>query len=180
MAVRLMFLSAEEAFEMSFQYYVSIKGKTQGQFKGESKKEKRKEKFAECIAFKMGSSVAVDANSGQAKGFRQHKPLYITKEQGACSPQLLQAHWTNEVLDEVVIEIVGRADDGKKETVKERITLNDAVITEIDRFSDNHAKAAVEHDVDHLETIGFRYRKILVENPEAGTSTSDDWNAPDR
>ena len=165
---------------MSFQYYVSIKGKTQGQFKGESKKEKRKDKWMECMGFRMGSSIAVDSNSGQAKGFRQHKPLFITKEHGAASPQILQAHWTNEVLDEVVIEIVGRSDDGKKETVKERITLNDAVITEVDRYSELSAKDSVKHDVDHIDAVGFRYRKLLVENPEAGTSTSDDWNQPDR
>lgn len=165
---------------MSFQYYVSIKGKTQGPFKGESKKEKRKDKWLECHGFKMGSSVAVDANTGAHKGFRQHQPLIIVKEHGAASPQILQAHWTNEVLDEVIIEIVGRSDDGKKEEVKEKITLNDAAIVSIDRYSEKSAKAADAHDVDHLEAIGLRFRKIMVENPIAGTSTSDDWNSPDR
>ena len=165
---------------MSFQYYVSVKGKTQGQFKAESKKEGRKDKWMECIAFRMGSHVPVDANSGEAKGFRQHKPLVITKEWGAASPQLLQAHWNNEVIEEIVLEVVGRAEDGKKESVKERITLKDAVVVSAERYSENHAKDTVEHDVDHLEDLGFRYRQILVENPEAGTSTSDDWLSPNR
>lgn len=165
---------------MSFQYYVSIKGKTQGQFKGESKKEGRKDKFMECVAFRMGSSVPVDANSGAIKGFRQHKPLVITKECGAASPQILQAHWNNEVLDEVIIEMVTRDSGGKKETVSERITLKDAVIVGVERYSAQSAKDATEHDVDHLEDILFKHRSIMVENPDAGTSTSDDWTATDR
>jgi type VI secretion system secreted protein Hcp len=165
---------------MSYQYYARVKGKTQGQFKAESTKEGRKDKWVECMAFKMGSSVPVDANSGAVKGFRVHKPLVITKEFGAASPQFLQAHWNNEVLDEVVLEIVGRDTGGKKEKVVERITLKDAVIVAVDRYSDQSAKDVSEHDTEHLEDVSFRFRQILVENPDAGTSTSDDWNTADR
>jgi type VI secretion system secreted protein Hcp len=163
---------------MSFQCYISVKGKKQGQFKAETKKTGRSDKFMEFIEFKMGSSVPVDANSGQAKGFRQHKPLVVTKERDAASPELLQAHWKNEILDEVVLEIVGRSDDGMKEEIQERITLKDAIIVSIDRYSHKSAKTVVESDTDYLEDIAFRYRQIMVENPAAGTSTSDDWNEP--
>jgi type VI secretion system secreted protein Hcp len=163
---------------MSFQCYIAIKGKTQQQFKPETKKTGRSDKFMEFMQFKMGSAVPVDANSGEAKGFRQHKPLVVTKERGAASPQILQAHWKNEVLVEVVIEIVGRSPDGAKEVVQERITLKDAVIVSVDRYSLMSAKSATDADVDYLEDVGFRYRQIMVENPEAGTSTSDDWNEP--
>jgi type VI secretion system Hcp family effector len=163
---------------MSFQCYISIKGKQQGQFKSESKKTGRSDKFMEFISFEMGSLVPVDANSGAPKGFRQHKPLKVTKERGAASPQILQAHWRNELLPEVVLEIVGRSEDGAKEVVEERITLTDAVVVAVDRYSNADAKATVSSDVDYLETIAFRYRQIMVENPAAGTSTSDDWNEP--
>ncbi len=163
---------------MSFQCYISIKGKQQGQFKSETKKTGRSDKYMEFIAFKMGSSVPVDANSGAAAGFRQHKPLVVTKERGAASPQILQAHWRNEVLPEIIIEIVGRSEDGAKEVVQERITLKDAIVVSVDRYSESHAKATVASDVDYLEDIAFRYRSIMVENPAAGTSTSDDWNEP--
>jgi type VI secretion system secreted protein Hcp len=163
---------------MSFQCYISVKGKKQQQFKPETKKTGRSDKFMEFHEFKMGSSVPVDANSGEPKGFRQHKPLIVTKERGAASPQFLQAHWTNELLEEVVLEIVGRSDDGTKEVVQERITLKDAIIVAIDRYSHKSAKATVESDTDYLEDISFRYRQIMVENPAAGTSTSDDWNQP--
>lgn len=163
---------------MSFQCYISIKGKQQGQFKSETKKSGRSDKFMEFISFKMGSSVPVDANSGEPKGYRQHRPLVVTKERGNASPQILQAHWRNEILPEVVIEIVGRSDDGVKEIVQERITLNDAVVVSVDRYSNLSAKAAVDSDVDYLEDVAFRYRQIMVENPASGTSTSDDWNQP--
>ncbi len=163
---------------MSFQCYISIKGKKQQQFKSETKKTGRSDKFMEFIAFKMGSSVPVDANSGEPKGFRQHRPLIVTKERGAASPQILQAHWSNELLPEVVLEIVGRSEDGAKEIVQERITLKDAIIVSIDRYSHSSAKANVDSDVDYLEDVAFRYRQIMVENPAAGTSTSDDWNEP--
>ncbi|MCL2725577.1 MAG: type VI secretion system tube protein Hcp [Polyangiaceae bacterium] len=163
---------------MSFQCYVSIKGKTQQQFKAETKKTGRSDKWMEFIEFEMGSSVPVDANSGEPKGFRQHKPLVVTKERGAASPQILQAHWKNEILTEVVLEIVGRSDDGAKEIVQERITLKDAIIVSVNRYSHKSAKDVKESDMDYLEDIAFRYRQIMVENPAAGTSTSDDWNEP--
>jgi type VI secretion system secreted protein Hcp len=163
---------------MSFQYYGSVKGKKQGQFKSESTKEGRKDKWMECIAFKMGSSVPFDANAWQTKGYRQHKPLSFTKEWGKASPQLLQAHWTNEVLDEVVLEVVGRTPDGTKEFIQERITLTDAVIVAVDRYSATHAKDTVATDTEHLEDVAFRFRQIMVENPNAGTSTTDNWDAP--
>ena len=99
-------------------------------------------------------------------------------EANAASPQLLQALWTSEVIKEVVIEHVNRTRDGAKEQVKERITLTDAVIVAIDRYSAAHAKEKLEHDVDNLEDISFRFRQILVEAPLASTSASDDWNTP--
>ncbi|WP_394822144.1 type VI secretion system tube protein TssD [Pendulispora albinea] len=163
---------------MSFEFYISIKGKSQKQFKPETKKAGRSEKHIPCIKFFMSSQVPVDANSGEAKGHRQHKPLIVTKEWGAASPQILQAHWTNEVLDEVVIDVVGRDKDGKREIVVEQIKLTDAVITSVERYSSASAKATVDTDVQHLEDIGFRFRKIEVENKEAGTATSDDWLTP--
>ena len=165
---------------MSFEFYVSIKGKDQGQFKSETKKTGRSDKWIPCIGIEMSSSVPVDANSGATKGHRQHKPIVLTKEWGGSSPQMLQAHWNNEMLDEVVIEVVGRSPDGKKEVVVEQIKLTDAVIIAVRRYSSQLAKAASENDTEHLEDISLRFRKIEVENKDAGTATSDDWNSPSR
>ena len=162
---------------MSFKCYIAIKG-IQQQFKSETRKTGRSDKFIDLIAFKMGSSVPVDANSGEPKGFRQHRPLVVTKDRGAASPQILQAHWHNELLPEVVLEFVGRSEDGAREVVQERITLKDAIIVSVDRYSHSSANAAVDAEVDYREDISFRYRQIMVENPAAATSTSDDWNEP--
>jgi type VI secretion system secreted protein Hcp len=163
---------------MSFQSYVSFKAKKQGQLKGSSPKTGRSDKWTEVISFEMGSSVPVDTNSGDVKGFRQHEPLRITMEHGAASPQILQAHWTNEVFDQVILEIVNRTATGAKEQVTERITLADAVIVAVRRYTNDHAKEKVENDVDQLEDISFRFRQITVEAPLASTSASDDWNTP--
>jgi type VI secretion system secreted protein Hcp len=165
---------------MAFRGYISCKGQKQGQFKGESTRANRKDKWVECIGFKMGSSVPVDANSGAPKGYRQHKPVTFTKEWGAASAQFLQAHWTNETLDEVVIEMVARAADGQKEVVTERITLKNAIVVNVDRYSDQPNTSQNQHDVDHLEDVGIAFQHIVVENPVAGTSTSDDWQTVDR
>jgi type VI secretion system Hcp family effector len=54
----------------------------------------------------------------------------VTKEADSASPQLLQAHWTNEVIDSVILQFF-RPGTGGKETVAERITLTNAVISKI-------------------------------------------------
>jgi type VI secretion system secreted protein Hcp len=163
---------------MSFQYYVSVKGSKQGQFKSETKKQGRSDKWMECIAFKMGSAVPYDANSGGTSGHRQHKPISFTKEWGASSPLFLNAHWTNETLTEVIVECVGRDSTGAKEVVTERITLTNAVVVEAVRYSAQSAKEASRHDTDHLEDYSLRFQKIMVENIAGGTSATDDWLTP--
>lgn len=163
---------------MSFQSYIKIKGMKQGQFKGESHKKGREKDWMEFHTYKMGSSTPVDAASGMAKGHRQHKPLIVTKERGASSPMALQAHWTNETLPEVVLEIVGRSPDGVKEIVVERIKLTNATITSIDRYAAESTKASNTHDVDFVEDIAFRFQKIEVEDVGASTMAADDWQTP--
>jgi type VI secretion system Hcp family effector len=162
---------------MSQEFYVKVTGKKQNLFKGESKKDKRSD-WHEGLSLAMGSMVAVDPNSGGPRGYRQHDALKITKERGGASPMLLQSHWKNETLSEVVIEIVGRAEDGNEEIVLERITLKEAWVSEFKRYSANNAKDTVQTDVHHLEDYGLRFKHIMVEDLVAGTSTEDDWTKP--
>jgi type VI secretion system Hcp family effector len=114
---------------MSFHSYASFKGVRQGTFKGEATVAERRDKWTELVDFKMGSETPFDANTGRPKGARTHQPVIITKEKGVASPLLLNAHWTSEVLDEVVVEVVGRPSSGAGETVVQRITLTNATIT---------------------------------------------------
>lgn len=162
---------------MAYQAYISIKGQKQGQFKGESRK-KGREEFCEIIAFDMGTTVPYDANSGLASGHRQHKPVVITKERGAATPQILQACWTNENLPTIIIELVGRSLDGTKEVVVEKITLTNAVVSHTRRYTMSQAKAAVQNDVDHVDEIGFHFQKIEIECTASKTMASDDWQSP--
>ena len=115
---------------MSFQTYVSLKGTKQGQIKGESKTPKRSSKWTDVVAVSHDIIAPYDPQSGSPKGPRTHKPVTITKEFGGASPQLLDAHWKNEVFSEVVIEVVEPTPSGIERVVK-RITLTDAVIASV-------------------------------------------------
>ncbi len=159
---------------MAHPMYVSFKGKTQGQLKAESKKNKRSDKWTEVLSVEMGSDIPIDPKSGRAKGARTHHPVKITKEIGATSPQLLQAHYKAEYFDEVVIEIAGRPPTGAGEVVVERITLTDALVCHVRRFTPALTTDHAVHDTDILEEISFSFRKIEIANIEASTSTSDD------
>ena len=159
---------------MAYEFYMTIKG-----FKGESKKEGHKDDIP-CIRYEWATSVPVDVNSGEYKGEPQMKAFKVIKEIGAASPQIVQAALHNEVLDQVIIQSMGRAPDGKKEVVKQKITLKGVKVVEHRQFMDRSAKDAGSADVDVLEEIGFRFNDIVIENPEAGTATSWSWTTPNR
>lgn len=86
--------------------YISIKGMKQGPFKGEVLQKGFEGKIA-GLKFRYDVVSPRDLATGMATGKRQHKPVMITKEWGAASPQLFQALVTNEVLPEMVIDFVG-------------------------------------------------------------------------
>jgi type VI secretion system secreted protein Hcp len=119
------------AHPTSFIGYISFKGSKQGQLKGKtSGKGGREDKgFFQIQSFDMAGEVPTDASKpGAAQGKRTHKPFTITKEVDASSPLLLQAHYTNETLETVIIELAGRPASGVGEVVTERITLTNATI----------------------------------------------------
>jgi type VI secretion system secreted protein Hcp len=148
---------------MAFNAYMSVKGKNQGQFKGESDKGARSDKWTEVLGFQMQSLRPVDAGSGKPTGARTHKPIVISKQFGAASPQLLSAHWSGEVLDEVVIEIVGGPGKGKgaDEPVAQRITLTNATISSVERFSGGVKKPEAPSS-KYLEQYSFSYAKVDI------------------
>jgi type VI secretion system Hcp family effector len=119
------------AHPTGFTEYISFKGSKQGQFKAESKgKGGREDKgFFQIESFDMAGEVPVDLSKpGAAQGKRTHKPFSLTKEVDGSSPLLLQAHLSNETLETVIIEIVGRPDSGAGEIVTQTITLTNATI----------------------------------------------------
>jgi type VI secretion system secreted protein Hcp len=133
------------AHPTAFHSYASFKGSKQGQLKGNSKgKGGREDKgFFQIQSFDLGGEVPVDASkSGSASGKRTHKPIVITKEVDGASPQLLQAHYTNEVFDNIVIQTL---DDQNK--VSKTITLTNATISDLRKSGT-------------IEAISFTYEKI--------------------
>ena len=128
----------------AFHNYASFKGSKQGQLKGESHgKGGREDKgFFLIQSFDMAGETPVDANKGDASGKRTHKPLTITKEADGASPQLLQAHYSNEVFDNIVIQTL---DDQNK--VTKTIKLTNAVISDLRKSG-------------AIETYSFTYEKI--------------------
>jgi type VI secretion system Hcp family effector len=125
--------------------------------KGESTKSDRRDKWTELISFTIGSELPVDDQTGRPKGHRTHRPLTITKETGSASPQLLNAHWNDEVFDEIVIEIVGRPSAGAGETVVQRVTLTNAAISRYRRYLDStDGKTRFLHDfIFDYEDLAF-------------------------
>ena len=162
---------------MAYEAYISVEGTKSGKHKGTSTKKGRTD-FHDVHSFQMSSSVPTDANNWKPKGMRQINPLRVTMEAGAASPLFLASHWTSEVLKKVVIEFVDRGTEGKAERVKERITLVDAVIVKVNRYSPSSAKEKVENDTDNLEDIHFRFRQITVENLIGSTSVTEDADNP--
>jgi type VI secretion system secreted protein Hcp len=117
---------------VAHQAYVSIRGTKQGQFKGES--EGKGQDWTEIVSIQMGSEVPVDPKSGRPKGPRQHQPLTITKQVGAASPQLLQAHWMDEVLQSVDIQFT-KGNGSGQEVVYQTIHLTNAQISRYQSYT---------------------------------------------
>ena len=102
-----------------------------------------------------------DAQSGQASGRRQHQPITIVKEVDAASPLYKEAYEKHEALGTVVIEFTPR------EKSPEKVTLTDAVITEI-KFVPRHGAEGEE------EEITLTYRQIEW-TLKGGRTSTDDW-----
>jgi|HubBroStandDraft_1064217.scaffolds.fasta_scaffold624472_1 type VI secretion system Hcp family effector len=132
----------------AFHSYVSFKGKKQGQLKAESTKAGSREKdgWFEIVSFEMGTEVPVDPKSGTPKGARQHSPIVITKEVDEASPLLLNAHYTNETFETIVIQTL----DDQKNKVTKTTTLKNALISEIKKNGT-------------LESISFNFEDIQVQ-----------------
>jgi len=163
---------------MALQAYIAVQGIKQGQFKGESTRVTRKEKWMQVLAFQMGLHSPLDAATGQASGKRQYKPVTVSKEWGAASPQGLIACATHEVLTDVAIEFLKTKADGQ-EYVYQTVTLTDALLVAIERFTRQQDGTLLlprgPADTLELESWSFTFRKIEVVDNDGNTSFVDDW-----
>lgn len=152
--------------------YAKITGKDQKDFKGECSR-KGREGWHE-LSMTMKSSFPVCPNTGKPKGSRERKPLVFTKQEGAASPNIFQAHLRHENIEKMVIEKVQRGADGKSEVVVTRITLEDGHVPSYSSFPGADAAS----DAPHLEEFHVSYRKIKYENVIAKNATEEDWDQP--
>ena len=161
---------------MAYEFYVTVEGTRQGKFAGESDREAHAGKLT-GLSFHYSVAAPRDAASGMATGRRTHQPVAFVKEWGAATPQFQQAMITNETFKSVQFEFVKGGADGE-EHVFHRITLGNALITEIQQYVDPAA------DTGPLEKISFTFQRIEVENVDGKTSAVDEVRAqrepPDR
>lgn len=162
---------------MAYEFYVSIEGTKQGKFKGESIRENHKDKIA-GIGFTYECLSPRDANTGQASGKRQHKPVSFLKEWGAASPQIFQALCTNEVLKKVLFEFVHTTPEGEEE-VYHTVTLTNATVSSLHQFVNNQAedgRGKVVFDTREMEQVALTFQKIEIESKVGKTVAMDDWS----
>jgi type VI secretion system secreted protein Hcp len=160
---------------MAQKFYVTIKAAKQGTLKGQgSGREKDK---IPGVAFSYGVESPRDAASGLPSGKRRHKPVVITKEWGAASPQLFQAAVTNEVLTSVLIEFLSTNSLGKEE-VNYTVELTNVSISGFEGSLHLGENAGPIVDTRELERITLEFQKITVTSVTGGTTATDDWLDP--
>ncbi len=157
---------------MAYESYMKITGTKQKAFKGESTREAWKEKIP-CLGFNYEVQSPRDQATGQASGKRQHKPVTITKEWGAASPQIFQALVNNEVLTEVTFEFIRTTAEGAEE-VHYTIKLVNATISNLKQYigDTRHSDAIDKHE---LEDVSFTFQRIEIESKLGKTMATDDW-----
>jgi type VI secretion system secreted protein Hcp len=172
-AAAIVFISATFA-NAANTIMVSVNGMKQGQFKGESTRSQMQDKI-EASSFSFEVASPRDAASGMASGRRQYKPLTITKEMGASSPQFLAALATNEPLKTVTLDFYKTNQNGE-EYIYYTIKLTNATVAGIRQHSpegsDKHASSAAA--APQLEEISLSFQKIEVESKDGKTMAMDD------
>jgi type VI secretion system secreted protein Hcp len=152
------------AAPVHFHLFVKVDAQKQGILKGDSLQKGRTD-WMVAHAFDYGLVAPRDAASGLPSGKRMHKPIVITKEWGASSPQLLAAASSNENLKTVTLEFVD-TDKSGAERVHFSIKLTNASLFEV--------KQHFNGDV-LTEDLSFTFQKIEWEDKVAKTVFMDSW-----
>jgi type VI secretion system secreted protein Hcp len=141
-------------------FLLTLESQTQGKIKGPSPKNKGSVDYGkglECLGFNYEIKSQFDAASGLPTGKRTHKPITITREVDQASPLLWSALCNNEVFTSVKFQFYGSSKSGK-ETVAETITLTNATISGVRRFTPSLGKRgeAVTLTYEELEVNGLK------------------------
>jgi type VI secretion system secreted protein Hcp len=145
--------------------YIAVEGTKQGKFKGDSPVKAFKDQNR-VLKFSYAVVSPRDVSTGQPRGKRQHKPIVITREPGAASPQFFTALMTNEVLKPVVIKFL-RANVSGVNELQQIITLTNPTISDFRQY--------VGDDGRWLEDVAFAFQQIQIENKPGNTMAVDSW-----
>lgn len=148
----------------SVDIYIAVEGIQQGKFKGESPAKQFSDQ-SRVLKFNYSVVSPRDVSTGQASGRRQHKPIAVTREPGAASPQFFTALATNEVLKSVVIRFWRTNVPSGISEVQQVITLSNAGISDFRQY--------VADDGRWLEDVAFTFQKIQIENKPSATIATD-------
>jgi type VI secretion system secreted protein Hcp len=159
---------------MAVKFYATVIGARQGTFKSEGTQGGLGKGKIPGVDFAYGVEAPHDAATGAATGKRQHRPVVLTKEWGASSPQFYQAAFTNEVLTSITFEfiVVGAAG---KESIDHTIKLTNATISAVEQSLQNGQAGGPVVDSRDLQSISFYFQKIDIASLSGGTEAMDDW-----
>jgi type VI secretion system secreted protein Hcp len=150
----------------SVDIFIAVEGTKQGKFKGESAVMAFKDQ-SRVLKFSYGVVSPRDVFTGLARGKRQHKPIVITREPGAASPQFFTALITNEVLKPVVIQFLRVNVNTGVNEVQQIITLTNPSVSDFRQY--------VGDDARWLEDVAFAFQQIQIENRPGKTMAIDSW-----
>ncbi len=162
-------LSANAAPANPTRMTFTITGAKQGPFKGEGTRVNEKGLLI-GLSYAAELSSPRDLATGQASGKRQYKPITVTKEWGAATPQILQAAADNELLPAVQFSFSKRNSQGTM-YVFQTVKLTDAEISDVKQYTDKSG-------LFEIDEISFVFRKIEVQNKDGNTTFADDWAVP--
>jgi len=154
----------------AYEFYVSIEGAKQGKFQGQGTHAHKNVIPAHSFSYEVISPR--DVGTGQPTGQRQHRPVTISKEWGASSPQLFQAAVTNENLKSVLFEFPVTDAHGV-EVVHYSIKLTNASVASYKMYTVEHATSGHTFEV---EDVSFTFQKIQMDDLAGKTAAGDDWS----
>ena len=132
-----------------------------------------REGTAEALAFDYYVSIPADANTGQLTSVRKHGVAQITKTYDRASPILFDVCCRGATLQKVCIDWYRINDRGEEENYFSHVLSGVKVVKFHQHMA--HVKQAENDEVDHQETVSFRFRKIELIHPEGNIKAVDEW-----
>jgi type VI secretion system secreted protein Hcp len=150
----------------------SAQAAKQGQLKAEPANEGSKSIPIKKFLFEVGRPHDGVRNTG--KWNREYKPIVLTKEVGASSPQFLAALLDDELLTNVTIEFLRPERDGR-EIVYYTVKLTNATVMNIRQYTGEGADAGKQ-----LEEVSLTFQRIEITEHSGKVSKVDVLAKPDR